>query len=163
MSLEVDVTITCSAWSEAIDAEPEFWSQRAAEAAIEAAQLTFRDPVEVSVLFCDDAQIRELNKNWRGQDKPTNVLAFPAPFEPGAPVRLLGDVALAYETASREAESEGKSLAQHATHLMVHGVLHLLGYDHETDIEADEMEGCERTALARLGYPDPYAANGEDA
>ena len=110
----------------------------------------------VSLLFSDDARVRELNRRWRGQDKPTNVLSFPAPPQPGP--RQLGDVVLALETVRREAEAEGKPLADHAAHLIVHGVLHLLGRDHESDEEAEAMEALEAKALARIGVKDPYAA-----
>ncbi|MCV3205869.1 rRNA maturation RNase YbeY [Mesorhizobium sp. YC-39] len=114
---------------------------------------------ELSILFCDDAHIRGLNANWRGKDKPTNVLSFPAfPFHKGGPLPpMLGDIVLAAETVAREATLEDKSLENHITHLVIHGLLHLLGYDHETDVEAEEMEAIERSALARLAIPDPYA------
>lgn len=114
---------------------------------------------ELSVVFTDDAAVRELNAGWRGKDKPTNVLSFPAfSTSPDAPLPpMLGDIVLAAETVAREAALEGKPLANHITHLVVHGLLHLLGYDHETDAEAEEMEALERAALARLAIPDPYA------
>ena len=108
-------------------------------------------------MLTDDAQIQELNRNWRGKDKPTNVLSFPAPEQPGATgPRHLGDIALAYETLVRESEEESKELAHHFAHLIVHGVLHLLGYDHEVEAEAEIMEGLEVKALATLGIADPY-------
>ena len=96
-----------------------------------------------------------LNRDFRGKDKPTNVLSFPAPANPEG---HLGDIAIAYGVTAREAETAGKSLADHATHLAVHGVLHLLGYDHETDAEAEVMEPLEDAILAELGIADPYAA-----
>lgn len=105
-----------------------------------------------SVLFADDAALEALNRQWRGKDKPTNVLSFPAPDGAGT----LGDIAIAYDTVAREAQEQGKTIADHATHLLVHGLLHLLGYDHEADGEAAEMEGLERDILARLDVPDPY-------
>ena len=105
-----------------------------------------------SVLFADDAALEALNRQWRGKDKPTNVLSFPAPDGAGT----LGDIAIAYDTVAREAQEQGKTVADHATHLLVHGLLHLLGYDHEADDEAAEMEGLERDILARLDVPDPY-------
>lgn len=133
--------------------------------------------LEVSLLLTDDAHIQDLNKAWRGKDKPTNVLSFPAPAPPGnlsrnlagnsganlggnlagnfGP-RHLGDIALAYETLVREAEAESKPLAHHYAHLIVHGVLHLLGYDHEVEAEAEIMEALEVKALATLGIDDPY-------
>jgi probable rRNA maturation factor len=110
----------------------------------------------LSLLLTDDAAIRDLNRRFRQQDKPTNVLSFPAPQNPE---RFLGDVALAYGVCAREATEQGKSLAHHLQHLVAHGVLHLLGYDHETDAQAEEMEGLERAVLAGLGIPDPYQAS----
>ncbi|MET3645779.1 rRNA maturation RNase YbeY [Phyllobacterium ifriqiyense] len=114
---------------------------------------------ELSLVFTDDAAIKELNNDWRDKDKPTNVLSFPAfPIKPGqAPGPMLGDIVIARETVVREAEDEEKSFDHHLTHLIIHGVLHLLGYDHETDDEAEEMEQLERKILARLAIPDPYA------
>jgi probable rRNA maturation factor len=163
MTLEIDVTVTCPDWPGAIAGSLDDWTRSVVEAALTAARATIDGPAEISLLFCDDAQIKGLNKDWRDQDKPTNVLAFPAAVEPRSPIRLLGDVALSFGTASDEARSEGKSLDRHAAHLVVHGVLHLLGYDHETDAQAEEMETCERIALACLGLPDPYPANGGEA
>jgi rRNA maturation RNase YbeY len=115
------------------------------------------------VVLGDDALLRRLNRQWRGQDKPTNVLAFPtadgapAPVDsqPGAPL-LLGDVILAFGTVADEAVAQGKALADHFTHLVVHGVLHLLGFDHEEAAAAMRMEALETAVLARLGIADPY-------
>jgi probable rRNA maturation factor len=128
-----------------------------AQTAVSAAMLDQRD---VSVLFTSDADIQVMNKTWRKQDKPTNVLSFPAAPLPAVPDHdlPLGDIALAYETVMREAEEADKPVAHHVTHLLVHGTLHLLGYDHETDVDADEMEAKERQILARMGIADPYAA-----
>ena len=114
---------------------------------------------ELSIVFSDDAHIQTLNAEWRGKDKPTNVLSFPAfSFAKGHPLPpMLGDIVLAAETVAREAALEEKPLANHITHLVIHGLLHLLGHDHETDAEAEEMEAIERAALARLAIPDPYA------
>ena len=114
---------------------------------------------EVGIIFTDDARIRELNAGWRGIDKATNVLSFPAfPETTSGPLPpLLGDIVLAAETVSGEAALEGKPLENHITHLVVHGLLHLLGYDHEVDAEAEEMEALERRIMARLAIPDPYA------
>jgi len=114
---------------------------------------------ELSVVFSDDAHIRTLNAEWRGKDRPTNVLSFPAfPFVQGGPLPpMLGDIVLAAETVAREAALEDKPVENHITHLVIHGLLHLLGHDHETDAEAEEMEAIERAALARLAIPDPYA------
>jgi probable rRNA maturation factor len=117
----------------------------------------------VTVMVDDDARIRALNKLWRGFDKPTNVLSFPAPDTQPGPERRserpLGDIAISYETAAREAVAEDKSFADHMAHLSVHGFLHLLGYDHESDDDAEEMEGLERDILARIGVADPYVAH----
>lgn len=119
-----------------------------AAAAAEGAQGT------VSLLLGDDAAIAALNSEFRGKAGPTNVLSFPpsAPAEPG----FLGDIALAAETIAREAGEQGKSFEAHAAHMVVHGFLHLLGYDHDDDAQAEEMEARERSILAALGIADPY-------
>lgn len=113
---------------------------------------------EVCIALTDDAGIRVLNRTWRGQDKPTNVLSFPAPVTPAVPGGSvpLGDVIVAFETLAREAQAEGKEFAAHFQHLVVHGVLHLVGHDHEDEGEAQTMEDLERRILAGLGLPDPY-------
>ena len=116
---------------------------------------------ELSVVFTNDASIQALNAEWRGKNKPTNVLSFPAfPVKAGEqPGPMLGDIVLAFETVEREAGEEGKPFANHLTHLIVHGFLHLLGYDHENDEEAEVMEGREREILHALAIPDPYAVS----
>lgn len=106
----------------------------------------------VTILLTDDAVVRDLNARFRGKDTPTNVLAFTSP--PG--VGHLGDIALAHGVCAREAAEQGKSLVDHLRHLVVHGVLHLAGHDHQTDAEASAMEALERHLLARLGVNDPY-------
>ena len=112
----------------------------------------------VSVLLGDDAAIAELNRQFRGKAGPTNVLSFPpAQVGEGAPAGFLGDIALAAETIAAEAETQGKSFADHAAHLAVHGFLHLLGYDHRNPSEAEAMEARERAILAALGIENPYA------
>lgn len=153
--IALDVVVEAEAWS-ALPAADDL-AQRAADAALAAAPDAPAGPLAATLLLTDDASIRELNLRWRGQDKPTNVLSFPsgAPAHPGE-ARELGDVALAFETVAREADEEGKSLADHAAHLVVHGILHLLGHDHADDEEAEEMEVRERQALAALGVADPY-------
>ncbi len=116
-------------------------------------------PTEVSLVFANDEMIREINSEWRNKDKPTNVLSFPAyPLTPGKmPGPMLGDIIIARETVEREAVELDKSFEDHLTHLMVHGFLHLFGYDHiETD-DAEEMEALETRILAELGLSDPYA------
>jgi len=132
---------------------------RAAEAAIWAATGDESQEYELTVLLTSDAEARDLNLQWRGKDGPTNVLSFPLCSEAGqcGHLRLLGDVVLAYETVAGEARDSGLPLDDHATHLVVHGVLHLLGYDHQSDAEADIMENLECKVLAGLGIADPYA------
>ncbi|MEF0940136.1 rRNA maturation RNase YbeY [Rhizobium sp. BR 362] len=114
---------------------------------------------ELSLVFTDDASIREINAEWREQDKATNVLSFPAfPLVPGGkPGPMLGDIIIAKETVEREAAELEKSFDDHLTHLMVHGFLHLFGYDHMNNSEAERMEGLETRILAGLGLSDPYA------
>jgi probable rRNA maturation factor len=148
----IEIEVEAPGW-DALDVDA--LARRAVEAALAVAPAAPQDAT-VSLLFADDARVRALNREWRGQDKPTNVLSFPAPAQP-AP-RLLGDVVLALETVRREAEDEGKPLADHAAHLIVHGVLHLLGCDHDTDSEAEAMEALEARALARIGVKNPYEA-----
>jgi probable rRNA maturation factor len=113
----------------------------------------------VTVLLTDDGSVRDLNARFRQKDHATNVLSFPAPENPEA---HLGDIALAFGVCAREAEEQGKPLSHHLQHLVAHGVLHLVGYDHETDAEAEQMEGLERVILAGLGVPDPYSAEQGD-
>lgn len=117
-----------------------------------------KTPVEISLLFTDDASIHEINAEWRKQDKPTNVLSFPAfPLEPGGkPGPMLGDIILAEETIRRESLELEKPFDEHLTHLLVHGFLHLFGYDHMNDADAERMEALETRILAELGVSDPY-------
>jgi probable rRNA maturation factor len=153
--IELDIAVEGGDW--ATLPEVEDLARQAVEVALAVASDAPRGPVELSLLLADDAAVKALNRDWRGQDKPTNVLSFPAPEQPGVPgPRHLGDIALAYETSRREAESEGKLLRDHAAHLIVHGTLHLLGYDHELEAQAEIMEALEVKALARLGIADPY-------
>jgi len=137
-------------------------ARRAARAALKRQASGLRS-AELSLVLASDRRLRALNRDWRGVDKPTNVLAFPADdaVSDGAaagPPRQLGDVILAYETVTAEARAQGKSTAAHLSHLVVHGVLHLLGFDHQTDAEAIDMEAAEVAILAGLGLPDPYRA-----
>jgi probable rRNA maturation factor len=150
----VEVAVEDERWAELGD--PDGFVRWAVDAIADLSSLA--DDSEISLLFADDATVQDLNTTWRGQDKPTNVLSFPAEIPPGHPgPRPLGDVVLAYETVAREAAAENKSLRDHAAHLVIHGVLHLLGHDHETDGEADAMEALEIEALSRLGVANPYA------
>lgn len=166
-SAEILVSVECPAWAEALpDAEER--CRHVAAAALGAAGDLPDSVVELSVVLADDDMVRGLNRDWRGKDQPTNVLSFAAlddedaPQPEGAPL-LLGDVVLAYQTCAVEAVEQGKSLADHMAHLVVHGVLHLLGWDHEeSDEEAEEMEAMEISILAALGIPDPYALKGGD-
>ncbi len=119
--------------------------------------------VELSVRLAGDEEVRALNAHWRGKDKPTNVLSFPMaePYElrqadEDGPAIMLGDIILAHGVCEREAADKGVGLNQHATHLVVHGTLHLLGYDHEAEADAADMEAREVRALARLGISNPY-------
>lgn len=119
------------------------------------------DPVEVSVVLTDDGRVQGLNRDYRGKDKPTNVLSFASrdqdmPVIPGEP-EVLGDIIVAYDTTKAEAAEQGKVFADHFGHLVVHGTLHLLGFDHQDEEEAGEMEALEVEILARLGISDPYA------
>ena len=117
---------------------------------------------ELAIVLTDDAAIRTLNRDWRGKDSATNVLSFPA-LQPTGPrddddaPRMLGDIAIAYQTTRKEADEEQKPFDHHLSHLAVHGFLHLIGYDHEKDDDAEAMESLEREILAQLGIPDPYA------
>lgn len=152
MSVQTEIVISSPLWSQT---EPEETVRRA----IAAAETHFEPTsAEVSVLLCDDAEIRRLNAHWRGKDSATNVLSFPSP-SPRAFASHLGDIAIAYETVAREATDERKTLAHHLAHLTVHGYLHLLGFDHETDEDAEEMEELERDILAALGICDPYVVD----
>jgi probable rRNA maturation factor len=160
-------THAATAWPDPLD-----WEVRAAEAAAAALALTpyaalanAAPLVEIAVRLTDDAEVHRLNRDFRGKDKPTNVLSFPqvqddlleslANSDDGE--ILLGDIVLARETCVREAEAKGVSLADHATHLIVHGTLHLVGYDHMDDVSAAAMEALEVKALASLGIANPYA------
>lgn len=154
--MQIDIAIEAGGW--AGEAALRTVAERAAGAVFAALGKDAPEGTELSLLFTDDAHVRVLNRDWRGKDKPTNVLSFPA-FEvaPGDPVPpMLGDVVLAFETVGAEATLEEKPFDHHLTHLIVHGLLHLLGYDHEDEEDAAIMEGLERAALARLAIPDPY-------
>jgi probable rRNA maturation factor len=147
----IEVEIEADAWVEAL-ADAAAVAERAAVAALGTVE------GDVVVLLTDDAAVQDLNARFRGKDKPTNVLSFPA-AESAAP--HLGDLVLAYGVCVAEAEAQGKSLADHLAHLTVHGVLHLLGRDHEDEAEAEAMEAEERDILASLGVADPYRLDAE--
>jgi len=154
-----EILVAAECWHTEAGAESVI--QRAIAAAAEIAGTAARN-AELAVMLTDDAGIRTLNNNWRGIDKPTNVLSFPA-LQPTGPSgfddqpRMLGDIAIAYETTRREADDEQKPFDHHLSHLAVHGFLHLIGYDHENDADANAMESLEAKILAQLGIPDPYA------
>lgn len=170
---------------DALAEDPRWEALRLGQLAERAASATLRrlglDPAsyEISLLGCSDARIAELNEDFRGKPQPTNVLSWPSAergaARPGRMPRLpapgpsssasgpleLGDVAIAWETCAREAEGAGLDPAHHATHLLVHATLHLLGFDHETEADAELMEGLEREVLAGLGVADPYPAGAQ--
>ena len=151
-ALAVDIGVESPLWK----------AQRGADAmlrrALAAAAALVPSDGELAVVLTDDAAIRALNRDWRGKDAATNVLSFPAKEarpDRRAP-RLLGDIVIAYETVAREVAADGKPFMHHLAHLAVHGFLHLVGYDHEANGDADAMEGLEIAILARLDVPDPY-------
>jgi probable rRNA maturation factor len=155
MSVEVDIVINSPAWAEALPELAELAGRVVHEThAHSGARLA--EACELCIAFCDDEEIRALNAQWRGQDKPTNVLSFPTPGEL-AKKPLLGDIVIAYETVAREAGEQDKTLADHTAHMIIHGFLHLIGYDHETPAEAEAMEALERGAAKALGMNDPFA------
>jgi len=151
----IDIMIDAPTWTKALR-NARAVCRRAGLAALTA--VGPKAPVEVSVLLTGDGAVRKLNATYRGKDKATNVLSFPAGRPPGETPRILGDIAVAYGVVAREAKAENKTLSAHLSHLVVHGVLHLLSYDHEDDKDATDMERLETTILARLGIADPYAA-----
>jgi probable rRNA maturation factor len=139
-------------------------AERAADAAAKVEPALGNDRLEASLLFTSDTEVHALNREWRQRDKPTNVLSFPMlsredllALAPEGPPEMLGDIALAHETCAREAQEKGIALEEHASHLIVHGLLHLAGHDHEISAEdAEEMEALEIKALALLGIVNPY-------
>jgi probable rRNA maturation factor len=155
---EIDIVVESPLW----DAMPEA-EQTLRRAVAEAAAALSTKRAELAIVLTNDSAIRLLNRGWRGVDAATNVLSFPTSSHANAAgegrlaaPRLLGDIVLAYETIAREARDEHKTFADHVAHLAVHGFLHLLGYDHERDDDADRMEKIEREILARLAIADPY-------
>src|SRR5215470_15471182 len=153
----VEISASCPAWEQAL---PEAAALAKVAAALALRRGEAPAATVIDITLTDDDEQRGLNRAWRGKDAPTNVLAFPAadpamPVPAGAPL-LLGDVVLAFETVHREATEQEKPLADHLRHLVVHGVLHLLGHDHENAAEAAMMEAREIAILAELGVPNPY-------
>jgi probable rRNA maturation factor len=155
-TLSLSVRIQAKSWRSLPDLRPLI--DAAANAAVAVCPVQPLDGAELSLLLTDDRRIRIVNRDWRGLDKATNVLSFPAaPPDRIAQSPALGDIVLAYETVAREAGTEGRSIENHLSHLVIHGLLHLLGQDHETDADADRMEALEIAALASLSIADPYA------
>ena len=152
--LEIELTMVSPQWCEML---PDV--EKIVRCAVEHAwaSVVIATDGEVSLLMSDDAAVRSLNREHRGKDQATNVLAFPMgePISPSGPIHL-GDVVLACETVIREAERDAKTLEAHVSHLTAHGLLHLLGHDHQDADQAAAMEGIEITVLAELGYPNPY-------
>lgn len=169
-SVKIDVLIETPAWRRRLPevaAHVRKFARAAMKAALAdgAAAPSLRRSWSLAILLADDAQLRELNRDFRGKDKPTNVLSFPAwegmPTPAKAPAKIkeavnLGDIALSYSVTSGESVKQNKRLADHLAHLTVHGVLHLFGYDHLDQSQADDMESLERAVLARHGISDPY-------
>jgi probable rRNA maturation factor len=150
----IDVRIHSPLWK----AQPS--AERTVRDAILAAAALSTAGGEVSIVLTDDSAIRSLNRDWRGIDRPTNVLSFPASGgAAGGRIHLLGDIVIAFETLERECVDENRIFLHHLAHLAVHGFLHLLGYDHQTDEQAEEMEGLESRIMSRLNIPDPYRAH----
>lgn len=148
----VDIQVQSPLW----DAQP--LAMQTVRDAIAATVATLAAPGgEVSIVLTDDAAVQKLNRDWRGVDKPTNVLSFPAAKSGGA--AFLGDIVIAYETLARECADENRVFLHHLAHLTVHGFLHLIGYDHQNDSDADAMEGLESKIMLLMKMPDPYLAH----
>ncbi len=153
MSVATDIIVTAPAWETLAGLEE--LTEKAVRQSVETSASRLAPGCELSVNFTDDAAIRQLNATWRGFDKPTNVLSFETPGDLSTKPAL-GDIVIAYETVEREAREQDKTFDDHLTHLLIHGFLHLIGYDHQIPREADEMEALERRIAAALGLPDPY-------
>lgn len=170
LSVEIDVDVRDEGWHAALP-QAMALCRGAATAALDAALpagLAGSAAIEIGIVLADDATVHALNRDWRGMDAPTNVLAFPGETVPAAagpaadrPV-MLGDVIVASGVVQEEAARDGKTLADHLTHLVIHGTLHLLGHDHETQREAAVMEGLETRILGGFGIADPYAEDRDD-
>lgn len=146
----VEIRVDAPAWREV---EFEAVVREAASEALREAGPKGR-PLELSVLLTDDSAMADLNRTWRGKDGPTDVLSFPGDASPAA--RLLGDVVLSIDTLKADAARDGLSVTDHLAHLVVHGILHLVGYDHESDPEAAAMEKAEADILGAMGIANPY-------
>ncbi|OOF32483.1 rRNA maturation RNase YbeY [Salinivibrio proteolyticus] len=150
MSYYVDVQLACDNTDGLpTDDQLQAWFEHAVRNA--------REQAEVTIRLVDEGESQSLNRDYRGKDKPTNVLSFPFDAPPGIDIDLLGDLIICRQVVEREAEQQGKQLMDHWAHMVVHGSLHLLGYDHIEDDEAEQMEALERDILAAMGVPDPYA------
>ena len=128
---------------------------------LEAVLLQFQPESEVTIRVVDEAESHDLNLTWRGKDKPTNVLSFPFEAPPGIELPLLGDLVICRQVVEQEAAEQEKAPEAHWAHMVIHGTLHLLGYDHIEDDEAEEMESLETEIMLALGYPDPYISEKE--
>ena len=149
MSVTLDLQLACGN-AEGMPQAADF--QRWLDAAI----IPFQEEAEVTVRLVDEAESQELNHTYRGKDKPTNVLSFPFECPPGIELPLLGDLVICRQVVESEATEQGKPLMAHWAHMVVHGSLHLLGYDHIEDGEAEEMEALEIEFMAALGFANPY-------
>ncbi|MEG3617052.1 rRNA maturation RNase YbeY [Magnetovibrio sp. PR-2] len=159
-NLWIDISLENGDWKTALPDHPAIIERAINACVAKAAECEDEDEAEweISVLLTDDGAVQALNRDWRGQDKPTNVLSFPASADDlpmGAPM-MLGDIAIAFETVTQEAQELDKPLSDHFCHLVVHGMLHLLGFDHVSDAQADEMEPLEIEILDGLGVKSPY-------
>jgi probable rRNA maturation factor len=157
--LKIDVLVDSDHWQEPGKARS-LVRRSVAQAATQAAAAASTTGTELAIVLTDDSAIRQLNRLWRGIDAATNVLSFPSKQTADEPAHL-GDIVLAYETIAREASAEDKPFAHHLAHLVVHGFLHLIGYDHEKDADAETMEQTERKILRRLNIPDPHRHPGK--
>jgi probable rRNA maturation factor len=153
--LKIDVLVDSDLWQ-----DPGKARSIVRRAVAQAAATASTTGTELAIVLTDDSAIRQLNRLWRGIDTATNVLSFPSKQTADEPAHL-GDIVLAHQTIAREARAEGKPFAHHLAHLVVHGFLHLIGYDHDKDADAESMEQTERKILRRLNIPDPYRHTGK--
>ena len=158
MGLSIDIAVEHEAWHGLGDLDA--LAARAAKAALDASPTTVPDGAEWSIVLANDAFVQDLNARWCGKDRPTNVLSFPT--DASLRRHALGDVVVAWETSAREAAERGWTTSDYLIHLLVHGLCHLLGFDHETDRDAEAMEAVEARALAALGIASPFEAVQDD-